>query len=84
MSLNNDYTSQYLAAQRLRDLQAEAANDHLVRITRGDNSPWWRRIFQQSPIPGANQPTEASWSVKLRVIEDSGPGLTTWHDSACG
>ena len=35
MSLNNDYTSQFLAHQRIDDLLAEAANERLARLARG-------------------------------------------------
>lgn len=44
MSLINDYSVHILAAQQQRELRAEAENDRLVRLARGDRLPWWNPL----------------------------------------
>jgi hypothetical protein len=51
MSYYNDYAVKMIADQRQRDFQAEAANERLARIARGDRAGWWRRLFDHHEAP---------------------------------
>jgi hypothetical protein len=41
MSVNNDYGIAIMAGQRQRELQAEAAQNRLARVARGDAVSFW-------------------------------------------
>lgn len=44
MSLNNDYTIQFLVNDKLQGFRDEAAEDRLVRIATDGRRPWWHRL----------------------------------------
>ena len=44
MTINNDYLHLQIAAQRQRELHAQAANDRLARQAMAGRTPWWRRL----------------------------------------
>jgi len=56
MSINNDYTFTIMAQQRQRDLWAEAANDRLAALARGDRPMGWRRLIPTRLVPATKRP----------------------------
>jgi hypothetical protein len=45
MSFTSEYAIGIMAAQRQKELQAEAAQERLARIARGDEASFWQRLF---------------------------------------
>jgi hypothetical protein len=65
MSLNNDYSSGLLYAQRHRELTAQTAQDRLVRLARGEITHGRRRRLQ---LPRVGRSLGIQWrAVRHRV-----------------
>ena len=60
MSINNDYTVSIMAQQRQRDLWAEAANDRLAALARGDRPMGWRRLIPTRSVRATKRPVPSS------------------------
>lgn len=68
MTIINDYTFSIMAEQRQHDLWAEAANDRLAALARGDRSVWWRRLLPSRVASAAKRPAPSGVSVPSQPV----------------
>ena len=68
MTIINDYTFSIMAEQRQHDLWAEAANDRLAALARGDRSMWRRRLLPSRVASTAKRPAPSGVSVPSQPV----------------